>query len=777
MNVTNTLTRNNGIGLIEVLIATVVVAVGLLAISSLQINLISGSSNNKIRSEAMLLANLKLEELKDRIEKEDSFDEIASGKETNWIVGSNENFARYWLVTDQTNPERKVVEVKVAWGATGQMVLNAANAAAANAAANSSASIANEQVIVQSVISFQSPGASMLAASDDERGLNAMSPSPSAESSDKIFDDLNVPLDDLTLFDAERGIYTREINGETQYFKENDMGGGDRVFLCSDLVYFENNLYTRRVNDDSIAGDESIELFSDNNDGLSCTRQIRFNGGIIIPIRGIVYSRATSGNNPNAGLLDVNLFTFNASESGAYCVFNPTPNSTEAPYVCYVGGNCINGPDGVHLPRVDADTPPQLATTGQHTAVTECPKPAVAQIKVGPGGWRGNVGLLGIASNGNNVCFAEELAGPSSTINTARAYYTRRTNGNIVSNEGINKPYDCHNFLIINGKNTLTQISNECKARAATISGLKLASKYIQRNLTGTTPNSVDLITDVSYCPGDTAPTILVSGEITNASTAPTVTITDGVQSPVECQATSTAYSCTITTNETELTVNATSGSLVATCIMAPSTVGCTLNLATPTLTTYNITGNIIGGRREEVVIELAGTPCTIDHTNAPSIYTCSIQTTANIATLTASGGGVTPSSVSVQLTPGASDPTTVEGPNFNAIIPRTISGTISFTNQVTIAQASISVLEGNCGPAINPTGSQSYSCTVPDGVENTLTITISPPCSTGNNSRKYQITQGTNSSLGTGTLAIPLGTVTGNQTRDISVSRSNTNC
>ena len=69
MKFTHSAKNSTGIGLIEVLITTVVVAVGLLAVASLQGDLIGGSRSNKTRAEAQALANTKIEQLRDTIEK------------------------------------------------------------------------------------------------------------------------------------------------------------------------------------------------------------------------------------------------------------------------------------------------------------------------------------------------------------------------------------------------------------------------------------------------------------------------------------------------------------------------------------------------------------------------------------------------------------------------------------------------------------------------------------------------------------------------------------
>ncbi len=56
--------NQKGVGLIEVLIAAVVIAVGLMAVAALQSNLMLSSGQTKTRSEAQVFAERKIEELK-----------------------------------------------------------------------------------------------------------------------------------------------------------------------------------------------------------------------------------------------------------------------------------------------------------------------------------------------------------------------------------------------------------------------------------------------------------------------------------------------------------------------------------------------------------------------------------------------------------------------------------------------------------------------------------------------------------------------------------------
>jgi len=127
-----------GIGLIEVLITTVVVAVGLLAVASLQGKFISSSGESKIRSEALVLAEQKLEQFRNTVAMTNSnvpatgYNDIlitgAFSDTGNPIVGTNASFTRSWTITDVAPPvppfaagdtNLKRVSVQVGWDGNG----------------------------------------------------------------------------------------------------------------------------------------------------------------------------------------------------------------------------------------------------------------------------------------------------------------------------------------------------------------------------------------------------------------------------------------------------------------------------------------------------------------------------------------------------------------------------------------------------------------------------------------------------------------------------------
>ncbi|MDD2659871.1 MAG: hypothetical protein PHY54_09375 [Methylococcales bacterium] len=771
MKLTHSTKNSAGIGLIEVLVTAVVVSLGLLGVASLQGNLIVGSRANKTRAEANALAYNKIEELRDTIEKTGTsgYDALlnATGSPfsdpNNPISGTTGQFNRSWAITDQTGPARKQISVTVCWPSAA----------------------CTDQVVVQSVIAFDGVGNSVLAANGAGSGAGIMAGGASlnAGSSTDISQTIALPAaaasGSLVNINGKNYIVDTSVNG-TGTSSQGLYTNGCNSYNPP-LVAFENGLYTRRVDYDGVPGNEAIELYEQVviNAQSFCTPRIRYNGGVIIPIRGIVHSGATTGSGNNQTLLGVNLFTFNASETGAYCFFKPEVNAKSAPYVCYVGGNCQFGPNGT-----DTSLP-----------VTECPNPAVAAASVGPGGWRGKVGLLGVAANGNNVCFAEEMAGSPVTLDTARNYYTLN-NG---LNEGINKPYSCHDFLIINGQTTEAKVHNECVTQANAIGGFSLASKNIERDISGS--NVFDPVIDTSYCIGTTGTAYTITGTITGA-TAPTVTVSDGA-STNPCTATSSSYTCNITTSVTSVTISGVYNSQPVSCnvtlsLTTPSTSGCSLIFTV--LPTYTITGHIsattaAAANAISLTIQdgsnTANCTANNDYNNTYKTYTCLISTSSTtgitINATAANGYTVSPATYAVPTLSGITSTIVVPTPanDFVASVIPThriygsiiLGGNISGTLSVTDA-----VLLGNCGTAANgdglspPSGgwkkskTGSYQCTFEQNSTNSFSLAISPTNNAGVN---YILTASptTRVTSAVGQLVIDLSNVSSDQPYNITIN------
>ncbi len=547
--------RNGGVGLIEVLVTMVVVALGLLAVARLQGDFMQDNSANRTQSEARQLANLKLEELRDRIEQAD-YDSIAAGKDASAIAGTSEELVRYWQVTEKTNPPRKEITVKVAWGSTGALAKAAADAGTADAAVQTSNSVGEELVAVQTVITFDPLSPSGLYASDveDDSGLEFFvnGPSPTGNSSDEITE-VEISYDPSTSTTYDSDIFETD-DGKLIFDAEAD-GTGTRVYDCSSsntngILELEDDLssttspkkklYTRRIDD------EVIELFKDVGSSYEvCQRTFQYYGGVIHRISGTVHRH--TGASVSLSVLNVDV-----TESTAYCAFSTSnsvfvpagsddPDYLSMPYICYIGGNCENGLSGSDTTKIAQGL--------------ECPAttPYTATQGVSPGGWRGKVGLVGVIVSKNSF---DPVCSPQVAQGAAREYYADRT----TSREGINLSYDCQDFIILGGGKN----DSDCSGPETAL-GISLAPDPVTRTLSGA--NQASFTADSSYCPGGTTTTTTtVAGTTTTTTTAaPTTTTT------VAGTTTTTTTAAPTTTTTTAAPTTTTTTTVAVTCSVSIS--------------------------------------------------------------------------------------------------------------------------------------------------------------------------------------------------------------
>ncbi|MGZ8902069.1 MAG: type IV pilus modification PilV family protein [Methylobacter sp.] len=103
-----------GFSLIEVMIASVVVALAMLGVARLQGITLQDSADSRMKTHALNLAQDKIEELRNFANQ--STYSGYSGSDNNTAVGANSNFTRTWTITDCANSVNcKQVNVGVTW--------------------------------------------------------------------------------------------------------------------------------------------------------------------------------------------------------------------------------------------------------------------------------------------------------------------------------------------------------------------------------------------------------------------------------------------------------------------------------------------------------------------------------------------------------------------------------------------------------------------------------------------------------------------------------------
>jgi len=108
-----------GIGLIEVLIAVFLLAFGVLAVSSLQSDFLSSGASNKAKTQAIAIAQSRLEDMRNYMNQAVTIDEfntlyaVAANTNSATIAGVNRTFTRTETIT--ANGDLRSVSVTVAW--------------------------------------------------------------------------------------------------------------------------------------------------------------------------------------------------------------------------------------------------------------------------------------------------------------------------------------------------------------------------------------------------------------------------------------------------------------------------------------------------------------------------------------------------------------------------------------------------------------------------------------------------------------------------------------
>lgn len=480
--------NQRGIGLVEVLIALVVVSLGLLGLAKFEASLLSTSGNNKARAEAIGIAQQQIEVIRYEASSETSFRELNNGfpvpSPINLnpfnVTGTN---AQFTVDIDIEDPDANQIInaiVDVNWtNATGTADSITLMSEIALQDVQKSALNTNDSAASTAVPSpRQSASEDVRPASEDVSNPNVISPT-----------DTPLPATGTVTADATRA------SGLAETFTVNSTEDTPVPYtlraIANDSRYY--NTYF---------GDGNLAVYVCESTSVGGCRYIQNHfGGVTLSTKGVIYS-AKNTNNDLSGITPV------WSSSEVTACYKGTVTQTGSgtsrvwsmPYECVYAGNCedeLNAGD--YCQR--GVTPAQVVAKG-----------------VGPGGEFGNLGLIGLdgSNNGDQVCFLEDTpniltdADGEALLNgnnqdgggnppqyneayllpvTTRTYVTRRlmSNGEERS-EGINKSFRNHNFLLVNRANNADE--NNChlavNENTASLAKYVLAPRNIIRVRTDT---------------------------------------------------------------------------------------------------------------------------------------------------------------------------------------------------------------------------------------------------------------------------------------------------
>lgn len=730
---TNSFNKQRGVGLIEALIAALMVAVGLMALTAMQGGLMHGSGESKTRTEAVKLAEAKLEELRNNISKDD-YDDIGDSAADESINGSNSTFTRSWTVSTATNPDRKNINVTVTWG-----------------------NGADETINMVSEVSWGNPGKATDYATDGT-GLAGKAPSPNNNSSSAAgthfnLDEINgeTPLNDgsnlLKYTDASGYIYLLDTSGNAlirfnggviHTIKGNIWAGsltkkgktttatltaltsypvtfsdlaycvfpvttGESDYIC----YFGgdcNNGGSGCVNQDNNVSYEAVDGGWYGKVGLIETADASFHNKKVCFAEDIagsgVETATTTARQYSTKRLDANNnadTTEGINQSYAcqdFLVVDQNGNSNDCSY--FANNSDLSVPSS----SVYRTLGPSDINTAQSENVSSCGSTTTYTISGSISGDQAS--LVQVYINGNGC----------TSTNTSGVY-----------------TYQCSITVDDSTSSlTLTAINGDVTPASTDIS-----VSTSQTSVTGPT-----LIANSSTV---SQKTYQITGTITgNQASSVTISLTGGSCSKTANADSSYSYTCTITTTPTTVTLSASGGNVeLATGSSASVSLGDSTTVTGPNYIaaaavsmSYTITGSVTGANANSVNFSLTGGSCTNNNNNT---YTCTISTTPTTVTINASGANVTPSSGTVTL----SGTTPVTGPTFAAgnltSCSVTIVGNISKgsekgakdviaskNDQVTVTATPTSSSSTTCTKT-NASGTYSYSCSFTTTDGNTVTI------------------------------------------------------
>lgn len=405
MNVSHRKQYQRGVGLIEILVALVVIGIGVIAVLGLQGTLMTGSATTKARNEAVSLAREKTEELRNILLRSQFDTELVTPDSTEDIEGVNAQFTRSWTIedVDSVKDTREII-MQVTWKESDGE---------------------DNQIELNTLIAYTSPLVSPLSLEDHSASISG-EPDTGYEG---LHDE--TPGDDYRIKEGDTG-----INYRTE---------SDKEFGIVDILRYSNSAHVQvRVWDANCAEADKIRDADGNpiksgNEYL-CAAFTAF-GGTLLRFHGTNYLDLKS--------TDRKVIPWIRATSPSYCALKPLGTCTDASdfdcleYQCYASGDCTDTTAGVN---------------GCPTA-----SGAVAALPDLNGGWQGKIGQMFYdgsspyqAPPDAKACMSKDSEGVD--IQTvARSYYSERTTTDGPDDgdepdkwrEGINQSYSCHNALFV----------------------------------------------------------------------------------------------------------------------------------------------------------------------------------------------------------------------------------------------------------------------------------------------------------------------------------------
>ena len=224
--------NQRGIGMIEILVSLVILAVGLLSVATLHVNIINQSHESKARSEAVAIAESRIEnmrnfgsEMKDKDDFNTAFADMLTKGNSTTMAGTNAQFTRMETIED--NSGMKDISIYVQW---------------------TDKNSDTQEVIVSSSIIWASPRTAGDAADSLSDPLV-----PSATGRARLGDG-TMPSgsstvktgDGMRLYDSQDGDYRLVAADDTIVLTLNDacdLSGGN----CSDFVEISGRVYIDRA--------------------------------------------------------------------------------------------------------------------------------------------------------------------------------------------------------------------------------------------------------------------------------------------------------------------------------------------------------------------------------------------------------------------------------------------------------------------------------------------------------------------------------------------------